>query len=165
MTTGAGTTGRRRWIWMTAACLAIAALTWWLGLSLSHVALLVLSLALIFVCTQAAGLPSSSHFPRLPYNRRDGTRRDVSSLSWSLYGNDRALNDPAVRRLWTVGQRACHHAGIDFGSAAGRGRAEELLGPSALAFLDDPDATAVDARGMSEYLTAFERLDLRKGSR
>lgn len=164
-TPDAGVLGRRWWVWATAVSVGVAVLTWWLGLGLAHAVLLAPAIALAFACIQVAGLPSTSRFPRLPYNRRDGTRRDVSSLSWSLYGNDRSLNDPAVRRLWTAGQRSCQHAGLDLDTPAGRDRAGELLGDSAIAFLDDPDSVPVDARQMSHYLTAFERLDLRKGSR
>src|SRR5699024_9741798 len=107
-------------------------------------------------------VPTWVRFPRLPYARRDGIRREVSTLSWALYGQGSSLRPPAVRRLHSAGLRACRHAGIDPASAVGRARAREVLGEETLAFLDDPEAQSVDAHRLRQPLSAFERLDLRK---
>ena len=154
----------RRWlIASVVVAISIAALLYWIGLSGRHSVLLVVCLLLVAAVSPIVGVPAWIQFRRLPYQRRDGTRREVSTLSWALYGKNAALREPALRRLHSAGMRACRHAGVDLDSAPGRRRAAAILGPDALAFLDDPRATPVDARRMRHYLTAFERLDLRKG--
>lgn len=156
---------RRWWIWTATGALALVVLAWWLGLAIPHALLLGLCLALVSACARATGIPTWVRFPRLPYNRRDGARRDVSTLSWSLYGQGRNLNERALGRLHRAGLQACRHAGIDLDSATDRDHLADLLGEPALQFLVDPGAEPVDARRMSQLLNAFERLDLRKGYR
>lgn len=154
----------RRWVLTALAVVAgVAALLFWLGLSGRYTVLLAVSLLLVVALIPTIGVPGRVGFARLPYQRRDGARREVSSLSWMLYGDQTTLRGPAVHRLHAAGRRACGHAGIDLDSAAGRRHAAEVLGAEVLAFLDDPTAVPVDARRMGRYLTAFERLDLRKG--
>lgn len=154
----------RRWMLITASiAVALSVLLYWIGLSGRHSVLLGVSLLLISAAIPISGVPAVVRFRRLPYQSRDGARREVSTLSWAIYGNRSTLREPAVRRLHSAGVRACRHAGVDLESGPGRERASQVLGEDVVAFLDDPRATPVDASRMRHYLTAFERLDLRKG--
>ncbi|HLS13289.1 MAG TPA: hypothetical protein VK095_02130 [Beutenbergiaceae bacterium] len=154
---------RRWWIWTAVGTAGLIAGAWWLGVAPGYAVLLGLCLALVSACARAADVPSWVRFPRLPYNRRDGARRDVSTLSWSLYGQGRNLNERALLRLHRAGVAACRHAGVDLDDDEGRARAADLLGTQTADFLLDPAAAAVDARRMSHLLDDFEQLDLRKG--
>lgn len=152
----------RRWVIILAiGAVALFAFALWLGVSAAHSALLGVGVLLIAAFVPLAGVPGWVRFQRLPYHRRDGTRREVSTLSWALYGNAATLREPAVRRLHEAGTRACQHAGLDLATTTGRARAAKLLGEATLAFLDEPFARPVDAHRMRAYLTAFNRLDLR----
>lgn len=154
----------RRWLIAgVVVAISIAGLLYWIGLSGRHSVLLAVCLLLVAAGAPIVGVPAWIQFRRLPYHRRDGTRREVSTLSWALYGTNTTLREPALRRLHSAGVRACRHSGVDLESVAGRQRAVETLGTDVLEFLDDPRAQPVDARLMRHYLTAFERLDLRKG--
>lgn len=155
----------RRWtVAMVLLAAATSAFFLWMGLHAQYAAMLGVSLLLVAAVVPIAGVPATIQFRRLPYASRDGTRREVSTLTWSLYGNRSTLREPAVRRLHQAGIRACRHAGLDLGSPDGRSRAHDLLGSRTLAFLDDPQTEPVDADRMRAHLTAFERLDLRKGT-
>lgn len=174
MTPSAGTPLRRepqdrrlrRWtIALLLASAALTSLAIWLGLSVRHSVLLGVCVLLVVAFLPLTGVPAWVRFRRLPYQRRDGARREVSTLSWALYGNHATLREPAVRRLHEAGTRACQHAGLDLVTATGRSHAVEVLGPATLAFLDDPLAHPVDADRMRAHLTAFDRLDLRNAAR
>lgn len=156
---------RRWWIWTAVGTAGLIAGAWWLGVAPAYAVMLGLCLALVSACARVAGIPSWVRFPRLPYNRRDGARRDVSTLSWSLYGQGRNLNERALLRLHRAGVGACRHAGIDLDGADGQALAADLLGTETARFLRDPATAAVDARRMSHLLDDFEQLDLRKGYR
>src|SRR5690625_4537140 len=153
----------RRWVIVLAiGAVALFASAVWLGVSVAHSALLGVCVLLVAAFVPLTGVPGWVRFRRLPYHRRDGARREVSTLSWALYGNVATLREPAVRRLHDAGTRACHHAGIDLTTTAGRAQAADLLGEATLAFLDEPLARPIDAHRMRAHLTAFNRLDLRK---
>lgn len=149
---------RRYLILAPLSAIGVALVAYWLGVSPRHAVLMCLGLVLVGVCAAMTGIPSWLRFPLLPYNRQDGARREVSNLTWSLYGDHGGLARPAVRRLHSAAMRAAHHAGIDLESTSGRARAQSALGTPLLAFLDDPFREPVGAAELSSYLSAIEKL-------
>lgn len=151
----------RRYLVLAPLCaLAIGLVAYWIGLSAVHTVLLVICLLLIASASPITGVPVWMQFRRLPYDRKDGARREVSNLSWALYGDRRTLARPAVVRVHRSGVRACAHAGIDLDTGHGRERARDELGADALDFLTDPLARPLTAGHLSTLLSAFEKLDL-----
>lgn len=101
-------------------------------------------------------------WPRLPALRRDGNRRDVSDLGWSVLGRDGRVTPAAARRVRQITERRLARHGITDTSAPGATPdVTRLLGPRATRTLRDlvadgrlPTPTEVDA-----WLAALDRLD------
>ncbi|HLR27684.1 MAG TPA: hypothetical protein VK086_03245 [Ruania sp.] len=127
-----------------------------IGLDLAH------SLLLGAACLAVGVLPSlgaggiRSRWPALPYGRRDGARRDVSTLTWTLMSREGRLSSKGRQRVHAVVQDALRQRGIDAGTAAGTARAESLLGREVTGWLADPDSRPLDPAQLSSALAALE---------
>ena len=154
---------RRRWMWVTVSAVVVPVAVFAAGADLAHALLAGLAGAVVVVVLRSMPLGEHVMFPRLPFAAHEGARRDVSSLSWTLYGRG-GMTVSGQRRLRRVALDALDHAGIDVTTAPGRAEAERLLGRGLLTFLLDPDPSRPpDARTVERCVAALETLDLRKG--
>lgn len=149
---------RRRWWAAAGASAGISLLLLLIGSDLPHA--LLGGLLVIFAVIVAAHLALGQKvaLPRLPFDRRDGARTEVSSLSWALYGNE-GVTAQAARQLRGICRDGLTEAGIDVGTATGRERAAALLGEPMTSFIVDPDAPAPDIRSVRTAVTALENLE------
>lgn len=102
----------------------------------------------------------------------DGSRRDVSRLSWSLFGRDGAVSEAAVRRLRQDALRRLARVGVvlpaGFPAAPGSGRpgnppgaedrARALLGEPVWQVLTAPGGRLPDLADVERCVDAIERL-------
>lgn len=154
--------GLKRWVTLTSVAVVLAAVfafSW--GATVRHTALVIACVLLAAVAFQFAGNGVELRFPTLPYTRRDGARRDVSNLSWSLYGDDRAVRPHAVIRVHDAAMRACHFAGLEVDTSDGQANARRVLGDDAVNFLIDPRSRPTSTQRLTELLKVFEQLELR----
>ncbi|MBK5248423.1 MAG: hypothetical protein JJE50_03165 [Actinomycetales bacterium] len=154
---------RRSRIWVRVSIVVVPMVVYLAGAGLAHALAVTLVWAGTAIVMMSLPLGDRVLWPRLPYGRHDGARREVSSLSWTLYGRGQ-VTPFGQRRLREVALAAFDHAGVDLATAQGRSHAEQLLGRRLLLFLLDPrSAPAPDARAVQRCVAALETLDLRKG--
>ncbi|QJW36794.1 hypothetical protein [Cellulosimicrobium protaetiae] len=108
------------------------------------------------------GYAGDTVWPRLPAVRRDGNRRDVSDLGWSVLGRDGRVTATAARRVRHLTERRLAHHGID--DLADPDAATDvagLLGPRAARTVHDlvTDGRLPTPTELDTWLTAFDRLD------
>lgn len=149
---------RGRWLAAAGAGVLIAALLGVIGIDLPHAVLagVLWLVGVVVVIHLDAGQRVA--LPRLPFDRRDGARTEVSSLSWSLYGPD-GISPEAQHHLRRVCRTALDEAGIDIGTDTGRERATALLGSPITAFLVDDTAPPPDVHAVRATVIALENLE------
>jgi hypothetical protein len=159
--------GRRRrwWVWPAVVGIGGPVLAFTIGLDVAHSLMIGLAVALVVAGSRVIGLGDQAVWPRLPFGRRDGARRDVSSLSWSLYGQQHELTGSGRRRLRRVCLDTLELAGMSLDTPEGIRAVQDLLGRPVTAFLIDPDQPAPDLRGVQRTLTALTAVPLRKAHR
>ncbi|WP_156252403.1 hypothetical protein [Pseudactinotalea terrae] len=104
------------------------------------------------------GVGQRVSLPRLPFDRRDGARTEVASLSWALYGNE-GVTPQAARQLRHLCRDGLAEAGIDVDTPTGRARAAELLGDPLTAFVVDPDSPPPPVKAVRTAVHALENLE------
>jgi len=127
-----------------------------IGLDLAHSLLLGVACLAVGVLPSLGAAGIRSPWPSLPYGRRDGARRDVSTLTWTLMSREGRLSSKGRQRVLTVVQDALRQRGIDTGTVAGAARAESLLGREVTGWLADPDSRPLDPARLSAALAALE---------
>jgi hypothetical protein len=149
---------RGRWLAAGGCGVLIAALLAVIGIDLPHAVIGGTLWMVGVVVVVHLGTGQRVSLPRLPFDRRDGARTEVSSLSWSLYGSD-GISTDAQRHLRKVCLTALDEAGIDLATDTGRERAAALLGSPSTAFLVDGTAPPPDARAVRATVIALEKLE------
>src|SRR5690625_7838344 len=84
------------------AAVAGPALALLIGTDLPHSLLIGGTLAAAPLVVRALPFGSRATWPVLPYGRRDGARRDVSSLTWTMIDRGGGISSTGERRLRTV---------------------------------------------------------------
>lgn len=84
----------------------------------------------------------------------DGTRREMTRLTWTLIGRDGRVTEAAVRRLRADATRRL----TGHGTALGEERARELLGPRVHATLTAHGGLMPSLRELADCLDAVEAL-------
>ncbi|MGW6227253.1 hypothetical protein ACWFQT_09070 [Cellulosimicrobium cellulans] len=108
------------------------------------------------------GYAGDTVWPRVPDVRRDGNRRDVSDLGWSVLGRDGRVTVTAARRVRRLTEHRLTRRGIDDladpGAAADVAR---LLGPRAARTVHDlvTDGRLPTPAELDTWLAALDRLD------
>ncbi len=141
----------RRWSPLAAA-IAAPALALLIGTDLPHALLIGGTLAVATLVLRAPQLGSRATWPVLPYGRRDGARRDVSSLTWTMIDRGGAISSSGERRLRSVLTDALELRGVDLTTAAGREQATDLVGAGVTRWLTDPHSPAPDPRAVRRIL-------------
>jgi hypothetical protein len=149
---------RGRWWGVAGVAVGIAVILVLIGSDLPHAVLGGLLWVVGVIVVVNLGLGQRVSLPRLPFDRRDGARTEVSSLSWALYGSD-GVSTQAARMLRQVCRDGLTEAGIDVGTATGVSRSTELLGAPLTAFLIDPDAPPPDVRVVRAAVLTLEKLE------
>lgn len=93
-------------------------------------------------------------WPPADLEATDGTRREMTRLTWTLIGRDGRVTEAAVRRLRAdAGRRLAGH-----GTALGEPRAAELLGPRVHTVLTTHGGLMPSLREIAECVDAVEAL-------
>lgn len=137
----------RRWAPLAAAILTpLFALL--IGTDLAHALLLGGALVVATLVSKALPYGNRAAWPVLPYGRRAGARRDVSSLTWTMIDRSGSLSSTGEQRLRTVLTAELELRGVDLGSAGGREQAATVVGGGVAGWLTDPDAPTPDPRAV-----------------
>jgi len=149
---------RGRWIGVGVVAAVIAALLVAVGIDVPHALIGGLVWVVGILLLVHLGLGQTVALPRLPFGKRDGTRTEVSSLSWSLYstGGITHQGQQHLRRICTTG---LVEAGIDVSRPSDLDRARHLLGDAMTEFLVDPAAPPPDVRSVRATVLALEKLE------
>ncbi|WP_265521211.1 hypothetical protein [Oerskovia flava] len=146
----------RRTVGPTLLVLAAATLTALLGAGPAHV-LAVLGTGLTLVVLAAtAGHTHETDWSHTPRPDRDGARRDVSELGWSILGKDGRVNQRVVRRTRALAAQRLAIHGVDLADPADASEAARLLGQRVhRQLLHDDHPTP---RTLQAWLSTLERL-------
>lgn len=151
---------RTRPVWLSSViALIVVGLGLMVGLDPAHCLILGASTLLIFLLTQAGSTGIRSPWPRLPYGRRDGARRDVSTLTWTLIDRHGRLSSRGAHRVHTVLHEALRLRDIDPATPPGSAHAEALLGRGVARWLADPDAAPPAPELLGAALTTLARTE------
>lgn len=147
---------RRRMTWVPwLLAVVLLALGLLIGLDLLHCLLLAVACLAVSALVRAAGAGTGSPWPALPYGRRDGARRDVSTLTWTLMNRQGLLSGRGRERVAAVLREGLRLRGIDPATSSGRARARALLGTVG-DWLADPSCQAPGPAELDVALTALE---------
>jgi hypothetical protein len=108
------------------------------------------------------GYAGDTVWPRVPDVRRDGNRRDVSDLGWSVLGRDGRVTVAAARRVRRLTERRLAHHGVDDlddpGAASDLAR---LLGPRTARTVHGlvTDGRLPTPAELDTWLVALDQLD------
>lgn len=149
---------RARWWAVAGIAVGIAVIMVLIGSDLPHAVLGGMLLVVAVIVVVNLGLGQRVSLPRLPFDRRDGARTEVSALSWALYGTE-GVSTQAARTLRQVCRDGLTEAGIDVETPSGVGRSTELLGEPLTTFLVDPEAPPPDVRVVRAAVLALEKLE------
>jgi len=148
----------RRWSPLLVA-IAGPALALLIGTDLPHALLIGGTLAAATLVVRALPFGSRAAWPVLPYGRRDGARRDVSSLTWTMIDRGGAISSTGERRLRTVLSDALELRGLDLTTPRGREQAETVVGADVARWLTDPEAHAPDPRAVRRIIARVQHAD------
>ncbi len=157
---------RRTVIWTFVLAVVTAGLSWAVGVSWAQSLLLFTAVttvgAAVFALDQ---LDDDSQLPPLdPTGRSEGTRREVSRLSWALAGADNRVGDRPYRRVRAIAAHRLAMRGIDPSDPAGEEAARALLGPMGFDQLVAETTSPPTQRTFAACITLLERLDDSPGS-
>lgn len=148
----------RRW-GALAGAVAATVLALLVGTDLAHALLIGSALAAAALVTRALPLGSRASWPVLPYGRRDGARRDVSSLTWTMIDRNGVISSTGEARLRTVLTSALELRGVDLAAPSGRAQAATVVGDQVARWLTDTDAPTPDPRTVRRVLTGMLQTD------
>lgn len=98
----------------------------------------------------ASAAGSREPWPEARLEQTDGTRREISAITWTFFGRERRVSEAAVRRLRSVAERrlAQHGAPVPGGFVAvARGEVAAPAVARARALLDERSWRALAGRG------------------
>lgn len=134
---------RRRGWWLVAAA-GLTAASWGIGVDLPRALLLSACVAAVALLTGWLPFAARSPWPVLPYGRRDGARRDVSSLTWMLASRGHLSTTGADRLHRTL-------AGVlELTEHQRRRTAEDIFGPKIAQWLSAPEQVPPPTRTAAE---------------
>ena len=137
----------RRWA-PVAAAIVTPVFALLIGADLPHALLLGGVLVVATLVSKALPYGSRAAWPVLPYGRRAGARRDVSSLTWTMIDRSGSISSTGEQRLHAVLTAALELRGVDLAATKGREQAAAIVGPGVAHWLTDPDAPTPDPRAV-----------------
>ena len=148
---------------VTGAAVLVGAVAWAIGVPLAHSAFLMTVVATIAagyaIRSLRDGVPLEGFNPVASTMRRDGARRDVVELSWSLSSRSGTVSQSAARRLGVVAERRLAHHGIDLGDPHGAAEAQRLLGTRAFGVVSPDRAEPIRRADFMYAIAVVEHLD------
>ncbi|WP_420114923.1 hypothetical protein [Pseudactinotalea sp.] len=149
---------RGRWWGVAGIAVAVAVVLRLIGSDVAHALLGGMLVVVAVLILAHLGIGQKVALPRLPFDRRDGARTEVSSLSWSLYGTE-GVTPQAARALRGICRAGLSEAGIAVETPEGEARSVSLLGAPLTTFLIDPDAPPPDVRAVRAAVHVLENLE------
>lgn len=152
---------RQTVIWTLVLAVLMAGLSWAVGVSWFQSLLLFTGVTTVGAAVLALDhLDDDAQLPPLdPAGRSEGTRREVSRLSWALAGADNRVGDRPYRRVRAIAAHRLAMRGIDVSELSGEGAARALLGSVGYDQLVAETAAPPTQRTFAACLTLLERLD------
>ncbi|MCU1431450.1 MAG: hypothetical protein JWP95_555 [Actinotalea sp.] len=161
----------RRVSWRPIAVgLTVGFLGWVFGLRTLDAALVGLVAFVVALVGVSVGNGAEHEWPQAQVEEAEGSRREISALTWSFVGRDGRVAEPAVRRLRVVAARRLARRGVVLpGGITHRSRdvgpedephlrARELLGDRAWATLTGPGGWLPSLADIDQCLHAIEAL-------
>jgi hypothetical protein len=141
--------------------LLVAAICWYFGADASHSILIGTALALGFVGLDGpAGLDLSNTDWRGGVRvNREGARRDITDLSWSLRGRYGRVSDTAVSRVRQIARQRLALHQLDLIDPADHRKIEQLIGRSTCALLVWDERRPPSLRSLLHCLDVLDALD------
>jgi hypothetical protein len=155
---------RRRVVGYTVVmALVMAGLSWAIGVTVIQSLLLATGVTMVgAIVGSSIALDDEIGLPPLDETgRNEGTRREVSRLSWVMAGQDNRVGDVPYRRLRAIAVNRLGLRGIDVAEEAGQQAARELLGQQGYAMLVEEATRTPTQRSFQEGIALLERLDER----
>jgi hypothetical protein len=103
--------------------------------------------------------PAQGSLRRRHQAARQGTRHEVTRLSWTLTGRQGVVATRTVQRLRVLAERRLAHLGVDVADPRHAGAASALLGEGAYSVLIADPSQPVGYRAFVRCVAAVERLD------
>lgn len=152
---------RRKVVQASLLAVAVWGVAWAVGVS--FVQSLLLSTVVTTVGAVLVALDDLDDEPGLPplegSGRSEGTRREVSRLSWAMAGAGNRVGGVPYRRLRAIANHRLLQRGIDLGQPDGQQAARELLGPVGFTQLVAETAGPPSERVFATCLSLVEALD------
>jgi hypothetical protein len=156
-----GNRRRQRIAWTAALAFVLAVASWAIGVTVLQSVLLASVVAAVGAAIIA--LDRLDGEPTLPpldaVGRSEGTRREVSRLSWAMAGPDNRVGGIPYRRLRAIAVDRLRLRGVDVTDPAGDQAARELLGPLGYQHLLAEAAAPPTQRVFQSCIALLERLD------
>ncbi|MET1006676.1 MAG: hypothetical protein ABWX96_14090 [Propionibacteriaceae bacterium] len=154
---------RRVVIWTVLVALALAGVSWAVGVPVIQSLLLATGVTMVgAIALAVSGLDDEILLPPLDETgRNEGARREVSRLSWVMAGQDNRVGDIPYRRLRAIAANRLALRGIDVTEEAGQRAAGELLGQPGYTLLVAEATRTPTQRAFQASIALLERLDER----
>jgi hypothetical protein len=150
---------RARTILVLIAAAVTAAVLWITGADLAHTLTIALGAASAGLVWVALPEHDPGEWPDEAGSTKDGARREVVRLSWSLRPRRGRVQPPAVARVRDLARHRLALRGLDLDDPAQQGEIERLLGGSAHRVLQPSARRLPRRRALVECLDALDRLD------
>jgi hypothetical protein len=150
---------RARLIFAGVLAAAAYGLCWVIGMDTLHaaaVAVLVLAAGVAWV---AVPEHLDARLVEEPPGRREGVRREVIDLSWSLRRQRGGIRENAFRRVRALASASLAERGMDLDDPDDAGRIAEAIGAGAYSVLAPQSGRFANLRAVTGCLDALERLD------
>jgi hypothetical protein len=144
-------------------CTLIPAAAYAIGIDLVHSLLIASAVAGGMTVLRMLSIGEDSFWPQLNGRGREGNRREVLRLSWTLKSKVSSSNHRVViQRLHALATRRLAELGIDFNDPADQGRASDVLGATAYQVLT---GAKLSPRSMVRCVDVLEALQTERNPR
>jgi hypothetical protein len=151
---------RRTGFRVAAAALVVSAICWFFGADVWHSLLFGTVLTAVgLVGLYGLGVEIGTATWRAAGSNREGARRDVDQLSWSMRGSYGRVDTAAIWRVQRLAQQrlTLHH--LDLQNPADRPRIQQLLGRRAYVVIARGERRPVSLRALLHCLDTLDALD------
>lgn len=150
----------RRYSWLIpGVVVAATAGAWLLGVDLVHALVIGIGIAVVVVVARTVDTTRDPGWERAPEPGRDGTRGELSTLSWTMVGRDGRAGERALRRVRAVGAGRLARLGLDLADPLDADAIHGLLGARAWTVLTVSSGRNPSLADVEHAVARLERLD------
>lgn len=145
--------------WSLATAAIFSGTAWAIGVSIVQSVLIAAAICAIGACISLAPTGQTLAWPERNRAGNDGTRREVSRLSWAMIGRDDRVSEASLRRLQQVALRRLAMRGIDGTDPDQQAAAQSALGTFCYQHLFAPTGGPPRYDQFVRCVTELEKLD------